>query len=67
MNRWISIGFPFNNHLAPEWLSLGFQGHSSGILKGCVLAIDGFCASQQLSRKKYWGRMITILGKVVLQ
>jgi hypothetical protein len=40
-----SIGFPFNDANALETLSRGFEEHSSGILKGCVMAIDGFGVS----------------------
>jgi hypothetical protein len=35
------LGFPFNDMSRLEALSCGFDHHSSGILKGCVLAIDG--------------------------
>ena len=35
------IGFPVDDPVALEALSQGFTQHSSGILKGCVLAIDG--------------------------
>ncbi len=40
-----SIGFPFEDDVALESLSQGFEEHSAGILKGCVLAIDGFGVS----------------------
>jgi len=36
------IGFLFDDDIALETLASGFEQHSSGILKGCVLAIDGF-------------------------
>jgi hypothetical protein len=39
------IGFPFNDASALEALSCGFREHSSSILDGCVLAIDGFGVS----------------------
>jgi len=40
-----SIGFPFEDDIALESLSQGFEEHSGGILKGHVLAIDGFGVS----------------------
>jgi hypothetical protein len=36
------IGSPFDDDFDLETLASGFKQHSSGILKGCVLAIDGF-------------------------
>ncbi len=35
------LGFLFNDMSRLEALSRGFDHHSSGILNGCVLAIDG--------------------------
>jgi hypothetical protein len=39
------LGFPVNNDAMLELLSMRFSNHSCGILDGCVLTIDGFCAS----------------------
>jgi hypothetical protein len=36
------IGFPIDNLVQLEELSHGFSEHSSGIIEGCVMAIDGF-------------------------
>jgi len=39
------MGFPFGDEARLEELSEGFRVHSSGLLDGCVMAIDGFGVS----------------------
>jgi hypothetical protein len=41
------IGLPVDDPLKLEELARGFDEHSCGILKGCVIAIDGFGVSTQ--------------------
>jgi hypothetical protein len=40
-------GFPYDDTQMLKELAGGFHKHSSGILKGCVLVIDGFSISAQ--------------------
>jgi len=41
INDVFSMGFPIDDEEKLEELSRGFSEHSSGILDGCVLALDG--------------------------
>jgi hypothetical protein len=41
------IGFPVDDYSKLEEIASGFDEHSCGVLKGCVLAIDGFDISMR--------------------
>jgi hypothetical protein len=59
INDAFTLGFP---RLAE--LSKGFYDHSSGILDGCVLAVDGFGSKLDvLTRRRFLHRRITDLEK----
>jgi hypothetical protein len=45
LDKAFPMGFPFGDEARLEELSEGFRVHSSGLLDGCVMAIDGFSVS----------------------
>ncbi len=53
INAAFTIGFAFDDIECLETLLKGFYDHSSGILDGCVLALDGLGVSPRQPYK--WG------------
>lgn len=55
-----ALGFPLSDKYALDQLAAGFEVHSGGVLKGCVMAIDGLAVrtrqpfKSEVSNVKAW-------------